>query len=115
MTCIARETDGKLTNLPHKNIDCGMGLERLVSVIQGKTSNYDTDMFMPLFEAIQKVQLRSHITVNKVKIREKWIRQSSRFYELSDKKMAYVITFLVQNIYMDTVVPLLWPLQRGGF
>ena len=35
-----------------KHIDCGMGLERLVSVIQNKSSNYDTDLFGPLFEAI---------------------------------------------------------------
>ena len=32
-----------------------MGLERLVSVIQGKSSNYDTDVFVPIFDAIQKV------------------------------------------------------------
>ncbi len=52
----SREVDGTLTELPVKMIDCGMGLERLVSVIQGKPSNYDTDLFQPLFEAIQKVQ-----------------------------------------------------------
>ncbi|ESO00968.1 hypothetical protein HELRODRAFT_100946 [Helobdella robusta] len=46
------ESDGSLKDLPKKNIDCGMGLERVVSVIQGKGSNYDTDLFQPLFQAI---------------------------------------------------------------
>lgn len=52
-----RESDGSLRLLPKKHIDCGLGLERLVSVIQDKRSNYDTDLFQPLFEAIQKVRL----------------------------------------------------------
>ncbi|KAJ2158574.1 Alanine--tRNA ligase [Coemansia sp. RSA 552] len=48
-----READGKLRPLPHKHIDTGLGLERLVSVMQNKPSNYDTDVFMPLFATIQ--------------------------------------------------------------
>lgn len=48
-----READKSLKVLPAKHIDCGLGLERLVSVIQDKRSNYDTDMFGPLFDAIQ--------------------------------------------------------------
>lgn len=49
-----RESDGSLKSLPKKHIDCGLGLERLVSVIQNKRANYDTDLFMPLFVAIEK-------------------------------------------------------------
>ena len=47
-----RDTDGTLNPLPAASIDTGMGLERIVAVIQDKISNYDTDLFAPLLHAI---------------------------------------------------------------
>ncbi|EMD94462.1 hypothetical protein COCC4DRAFT_177516 [Bipolaris maydis ATCC 48331] len=50
-----REPDRSLRPLPNKHIDTGMGYERLVSVLQHKKSNYDTDVFTPLFHKIQEI------------------------------------------------------------
>ena len=50
-----RKADGSLEELPAKVIDTGMGFERLCMAIQGKTSNYDTDVFQPIIEEIGKL------------------------------------------------------------
>src|SRR5688572_21781103 len=47
-----RGADGTLTPLPAPSIDTGMGLERMAAVLQHKQSNYDTDLFVPLLDAI---------------------------------------------------------------
>ena len=50
-----RKADGSLEKLPAKHVDTGMGFERLCMALQGKTSNYDTDVFMPLIEKVEKI------------------------------------------------------------
>ncbi len=50
-----RKADGTLENLPAKVIDTGMGFERLCMAIQGKRSNYDTDVFQPIIQSIAKI------------------------------------------------------------
>jgi alanyl-tRNA synthetase len=52
--------DGTLTPLPKPSIDTGMGLERMTAVVQGKRSNYDTDLFMPLIEAASRIADREY-------------------------------------------------------
>ena len=47
-----RKADGSLEPLPKRVIDTGMGFERLCMALQGKTSNYDTDIFTPMIQAI---------------------------------------------------------------
>ena len=47
-----RKADGSLEGLPDKVIDTGMGFERLCMALQGKTSNYDTDVFQPIIKVI---------------------------------------------------------------
>lgn len=49
-----RKSDGKLVPLPKKHVDTGMGFERLSMVLQGKQSNYDTDVFQPVIRRISE-------------------------------------------------------------
>ena len=55
-----RNADKTLTPLPAKHVDTGMGFERIVKVLQGKTSNYDTDVFSPIIDAIGTITGKSY-------------------------------------------------------
>jgi alanyl-tRNA synthetase len=50
-----RDAEGKLHDLPAKHVDTGMGFERVCAVLQNKKSNYDTDVFTPLINAVEKL------------------------------------------------------------
>ncbi len=55
-----RLDDGSLRPLPAQSVDTGMGFERILSVLQGKRSNYDTDLFTPIFERLSKIAGRPY-------------------------------------------------------
>ncbi|MBR3930605.1 MAG: alanine--tRNA ligase [Alphaproteobacteria bacterium] len=50
-----RDANGNLTPLPKQNVDTGAGLERFASIMQGKTDNYDTDLFVNLKRAVSDI------------------------------------------------------------
>jgi alanyl-tRNA synthetase len=67
-----RKADGALEELPNKVIDTGMGFERLCMAVQGKTSNYDTDVFQPLIKEIAKITGKGekfHVPADEVAMR----------------------------------------------
>jgi alanyl-tRNA synthetase len=57
-----RNTQGELEPLKAKHVDTGMGFERIVSVIQGTKSNYDTDVFMPIIQRISELSGKKYNT-----------------------------------------------------
>jgi alanyl-tRNA synthetase len=55
-----RDASGTMTPLPKPSIDTGMGLERVAAVLQGKQSNYDTDLFRPLITRVEELCGRTY-------------------------------------------------------
>ncbi len=73
-----RKKDGSLEPLPNKHVDTGMGFERLVRVIQGKQSNYDTDVFTGTIDAVATI--------------------TGKTYDFSDSKQAVAFRVLADHI-----------------
>ena len=63
-----RKADGSLESLPAKHIDTGMGFERLAMVLQGKSSNYDTDVFQPTIQKLEEISGIKYGTAEKTDI-----------------------------------------------
>jgi alanyl-tRNA synthetase len=59
-----RDEKGNLTPLPSKHVDTGMGFERICAVLQGKKSNYDTDVFTPLISRISQLTRKPYSAVS---------------------------------------------------
>lgn len=55
-----RKKDGSLEELPLKHVDTGMGFERLVTVLQGVHSNYETDLFMPIIRELERLSGKTY-------------------------------------------------------
>lgn len=55
-----RDESGKLTKLEKQNVDTGMGLERITKVLQQKISPYETDLFAPAIEVLEKLTEKSY-------------------------------------------------------
>lgn len=129
-----RLADGSLVNLPNKHVDTGMGFERLCMVLQGKQSNYDTDVFQPLIQSIAKHSGKTYGKDKSTDIAMRVIADHLRTIAFaiadgqlpSNNKAGYVIrrilrravrygyTFLnLQDPFMYTLVDLLSE-QMGG-
>jgi alanyl-tRNA synthetase len=55
-----RAQDGTMTRLPRPSIDTGMGLERVAAVLQGKSNNYDSDLFQPIISCLEELAQRPY-------------------------------------------------------
>src|SRR5258708_203647 len=80
-----RDNTGTLNPLPRPSIDTGMGLERITSVLQGKISNYDTDLFMPLLAAAAKL---TGVDLEKELAAEEGSRSAASFRVVADHARA---------------------------
>jgi alanyl-tRNA synthetase len=85
-----RQSDGSLKALPSKNIDTGMGLERIAAVMQGVRSNFEIDIFKPIIEAIEKAM--------KVKVEVK--AQGTKVKAIADHVRA--VTFMISDGVMPS-------------
>jgi alanyl-tRNA synthetase len=96
-----RASDGSLTALPKPSIDTGMGLERIACVLQGKLSNFDTDLFAPLIAKAHEL-VGNSITEPTTKLANEWFayeRKKASLRIIADH--ARCATFLIS----DDVLP----------
>jgi alanyl-tRNA synthetase len=87
-----RDASGKLNPLPKPSIDTGAGLERMATVLQGKISNYETDLFMPLVERAAEL---TGVSLKKEVAKESHTKSAASLRVIADHARA--ATFLISN------------------
>ncbi|MCX6230426.1 MAG: alanine--tRNA ligase [Bacteroidetes bacterium] len=100
-----RMADGKLVSLPAKHVDTGMGFERLSMVLQGKQSNYDTDVFQPIIQEIAKLSGKKYGAEHKADVAMRVIADHLRAVSFaiadgqlpSNNKAGYVIRRILRR------------------
>lgn len=119
-----RKADGSLESLPAKVIDTGMGFERLCMALQGKTSNYDTDVFTPLIDKIAELSGKKYGDDPKVDIAMRVIADHVRTIAFSiadsqlpsNAKAGYVIRRILRRAvryaytFLDQKTPFMYKL-----
>ena len=86
-----RKADGSLEKLPAQNVDTGMGFERLCMVLQGKQSNYDTDVFTPLIHKVEEITKTSYTNGIKVTAEQEQINVAIRVISDHIRAVAFAI------------------------
>lgn len=130
-----RKADGTLEPLPAKVIDTGMGFERLVRTLQGKTSNYDTDVFQPIIKVIGDLSGKKYGDDEKTDVAMRVVADHIRTIAFSitdgqlpsNAKAGYVIrrilrravryayTFSTETAFMYKLVPVLIENMGGAY
>ncbi|MDT0645855.1 alanine--tRNA ligase [Zunongwangia sp. F260] len=119
-----RKADGSLEELPAKHIDTGMGFERLCMVLQGKQSNYETDVFTPLIREIETVTNKKYGISEKANIAFRVIADHVRAvtFSIADGQLpsntgaGYVIRRILRRAirygftFLDTKEPFIYKL-----
>ena len=86
-----RKADGSLEKLPSKNVDTGMGFERLCMVLQKKQSNYDTDVFTPLIQKVEEITKSKYYSGNNVSAEQEQINIAIRVISDHIRAVAFAI------------------------
>jgi len=73
-----RDAQGVMTPLPKPSIDTGMGLERITAVLQGKKTNYDTDIFIPIINFVEKTSGKTYLKHHDTDVSMRIIADHSR-------------------------------------
>ena len=102
------EPDGSYEPLPHKNIDTGMGLERVVSVFQDAPTNFETDLFLPLIHEVEKLSGKKYGDTKEQDVSFKVIADHARAITFaigdgalpSNEGRGYVIRRLIRRAVM---------------